>query len=106
MSTPDDASIRDLAAAYALGALSPEETRAFEAYLAGSPEARQDVAELRETAALLAVAGLKGSRVRSCASECWIGFGRASSRPCRRPRHDHLVPGFPSWCGRGSLPFS
>ncbi|HZM26880.1 MAG TPA: anti-sigma factor [Gemmatimonadales bacterium] len=57
MSTPDDASIRDLAAAYALGALSPEETRAFEAYLAGSPEARQDVAELRETAALLAVAG-------------------------------------------------
>jgi anti-sigma-K factor RskA len=57
MSTPDDASIRDLAAAYALGALSPEETRAFEAYLAGSPQARQEVAELRETAALLAVAG-------------------------------------------------
>jgi anti-sigma-K factor RskA len=57
MSTPDDGSIRDLAAAYALGALSPEETRAFEAYLAGSPEARQEVTEFRETAALLAVAG-------------------------------------------------
>ncbi len=57
MTTPDDSSLRDLAAAYALGALSPEETRAFEAYLATSPEARREVAELREAAALLAVAG-------------------------------------------------
>jgi len=56
MSTPDEP-LRDLAAAYALGALSAEETRAFEAYLATSPEARREVAELRETAALLAVAG-------------------------------------------------
>jgi anti-sigma-K factor RskA len=56
MSTPDE-SLRDLAAAYALGALSVEETRAFEAYLATSPDARREVAELRETAALLAVAG-------------------------------------------------
>jgi anti-sigma-K factor RskA len=56
MSAPDD-SLRDLAAAYALGALSAEETRAFEAYLATSPQARREVAELRETAALLAVAG-------------------------------------------------
>jgi anti-sigma-K factor RskA len=55
MSTPDESSLRDLAAAYALGALSPEETRAFETYLATSPEARQEVAELRETAALLAL---------------------------------------------------
>ncbi len=55
MSTPDETSPRDLAAAYALGALSPEEARAFEAYLAGSPEARREVAELRETAALLAL---------------------------------------------------
>jgi anti-sigma-K factor RskA len=57
MTTPDDSSLRDLAAAYALGALSPEETRAFEAYLATSSDARREVAELRETAALLAVAG-------------------------------------------------
>ena len=55
MTTPDE-SLRDLAAAYALGALSAEETRAFEAYLATSAEARREVAELRETAALLAVA--------------------------------------------------
>jgi anti-sigma-K factor RskA len=57
MSTPDDSSLRDLAAAYALGALSADEARAFEAYLATSPDARREVAELRETAALLAVAG-------------------------------------------------
>ncbi|HLQ24027.1 MAG TPA: anti-sigma factor [Gemmatimonadales bacterium] len=55
MSTPDETSPRDLAAAYALGALSPEEARAFESYLATSPEARQEVAELRETAALVAL---------------------------------------------------
>jgi len=55
MSTPDESSPRDLAAAYALGALSPEDARAFEAFLATSAEARQEVAELRETAALLAL---------------------------------------------------
>ena len=55
--SPPDESLRDLAAAYALGALSPEETRAFEAYLATSPDAQREVVELRETAALLAVAG-------------------------------------------------
>jgi anti-sigma-K factor RskA len=53
--SPDESSLRDLAAAYALGALSPEETRAFEAYLATSADARREVAELRETVALLAL---------------------------------------------------
>lgn len=55
MSTPDDTTLRDLAAAYALGALPPEEARAFEAFLATSPEARREVDEYRETAALLAL---------------------------------------------------
>ena len=55
MSTPDDAIIRDLAAAYALGALPPEEARAFEAFLAITPEAQGEVDEYRETAALLAL---------------------------------------------------
>jgi anti-sigma-K factor RskA len=55
MSTPDDAILRDLAAAYALGALPLEEARAFEAFLATSPEARREVDEYRETAALLAL---------------------------------------------------
>jgi anti-sigma-K factor RskA len=47
----------DLAAAYALGALSPDETARFEAFLATSPEARREVAEYREVAALLALGG-------------------------------------------------
>jgi len=53
MSHPEQASPRDLAAAYALGALGPEETREFEAYLATSPEAQREVAEYREVSALL-----------------------------------------------------
>jgi len=57
MSHPEQDTPQDLAAAYALGALSPEETRRFEAYLAGSPEAQREVAEYREVAALLALAG-------------------------------------------------
>jgi anti-sigma-K factor RskA len=54
MSEREQTSMRDLAAAYALGALSPEEARAFEAYLGSSPEARRDVVEFREVGALLA----------------------------------------------------
>jgi anti-sigma-K factor RskA len=57
MSHPEQESPQDLAAAYALGALSPEEARRFETYLAGSPEAQREVAEYREVAALLALAG-------------------------------------------------
>jgi anti-sigma-K factor RskA len=49
---PDD--VRDLAAGYALGALSPEETSAFEAALARSPELQREVAAYREVNALLA----------------------------------------------------
>ena len=47
-------SMRDLAPGYALGALTPEETRAFEAALATSPELQREVAEYRELNALLA----------------------------------------------------
>ncbi len=54
MSEHTDTPMQDLAAAYALGALSPEETRAFEAFLATSPDARREVAEYREVNALLA----------------------------------------------------
>jgi anti-sigma-K factor RskA len=55
MSHPDSGSPRDLAAAYALGALEPDEARRFEGFLAGSPEAQREVAEFREVAALLAL---------------------------------------------------
>ena len=54
MSDAPRESLRDLAPGYVLGALTPEETRAFEAALPGSPELQQDLAELRELSALLA----------------------------------------------------
>jgi len=57
MTGPASDSPQDLAAAYALGALSPDEARRFEAYLATSPEARQELEEYREVAALLALSG-------------------------------------------------
>lgn len=56
MSLLEQGSVRDLAAAYALGALGPEEQREFEALLSSSPEARHEVGEYREIAALLALA--------------------------------------------------
>ena len=46
--------IRDLAPAYVLGSLTPEETRAFEAALARDPELQREVREYREVNALLA----------------------------------------------------
>ena len=52
--------MKDLAAAYALGALDPAEARAFEAFLASSAEARREVAEYREVSALLAAAAGEG----------------------------------------------
>ncbi len=56
MTLPDQGSLRDLAAAYALGALGPEEAREFAELLSKSPEARLEVDAYREIAALLALA--------------------------------------------------
>lgn len=47
----------DLAPAYALGSLSPEEARAFEHELARNTELQRELAEYREVCALLATAG-------------------------------------------------
>lgn len=55
MSATIPESIRDMAAGYALGALTPEETRQFEAALATFPDLVREVAEYREVNALLAV---------------------------------------------------
>lgn len=55
MSGGDQKDLKDLAAAYALGALDPADVPAFEAFLATSPEAQREVAEYREVNALLAV---------------------------------------------------
>lgn len=57
MTGPAPDSPQDLAAAYALGALPADEARRFEAFLATSPEAQREVADYREVAALLALAG-------------------------------------------------
>jgi anti-sigma-K factor RskA len=57
MSHPEHESLQDLAAAYALDALTPEESSRFEAFLATSADAQRDVAEFREVAALLGLAG-------------------------------------------------
>jgi anti-sigma-K factor RskA len=57
MSHSEHESLHDLAAAYALGALSAEEAERFERYLAESPDAQREVAEYRDVAALLALAG-------------------------------------------------
>jgi anti-sigma-K factor RskA len=83
MSTGDESSLRDLAAAYALGALPPEEARAFESYLETSAEARQEVAEMRETAALLALSAREaepapGLRARVLEA---VSAGRLRPRP-------------------------
>ncbi len=51
--TDDGGGMRDLAAPYALGLLSPEEAREFEAFLETSPEAQREVREFREVAALV-----------------------------------------------------
>jgi anti-sigma-K factor RskA len=56
VSAPNPRDLRDLAAAYALGALDPEERKAFEAWLATSEDARREVAEYREIGALMALA--------------------------------------------------
>lgn len=56
MSESNDTSMQELAAAYALGALSAEEMRAFETFLATSPETQREVAEYREVGAMLATA--------------------------------------------------
>lgn len=50
-------SIRELAAGYALGALTPDETRQFEAALATFPELEREVADYREVNGLLALRG-------------------------------------------------
>lgn len=56
MSEGTSETMRDLVAGYALGALTPEETRAFEAALAISPELQRELQEQREVGALLAQA--------------------------------------------------
>ncbi len=66
MSATNPEPIRELAAGYALGALTKEEAAAFEAAMAQSPELAREVAEYREVNALLghAAAEQPGAAVR------------------------------------------
>jgi anti-sigma-K factor RskA len=94
MTRPDQDSPRDLAAPYALGALSPDEAARFEAYLATSAEARREVSEYREVAALLALGGPESApgealrervlaRVRAQSTRPQAPAGRASGGRAR-----------------------
>jgi len=94
MSTPDESSPRDLAAAYALGALSPEEARAFEAFLATSVEARQEVAELQETAALLALSAPEAQPPAALRARVLDAVAAAKVRPLPA-RTPALLPAAP-----------
>ena len=51
--TARDDELRELAAAWALGSLSPEEAREFEALMARSPEVQSEADSYREVAAML-----------------------------------------------------
>jgi len=83
--------MRDLAPGYALGALTPEETRAFEAALATSPDLQREVAEYREINALLAeqesrlpAAELKARLMERIGSRAPAGSPGARPLPVRR----------------------
>ena len=77
---------RDLAAAYALGALAPDEARRFEAFLAGSPEAQREVEEYRDVAALLALGGEEGAPGADLRDRVLARVGADKTRPLPRAR--------------------
>jgi anti-sigma-K factor RskA len=83
MSHPEHQSPRDLAAAYALDALTPEEARQFEAFLATSPEVQREVAEFRDVAALLALAGSEHAAGSDLRDRMLARIGEEKSRRIR-----------------------
>jgi anti-sigma-K factor RskA len=90
MSPREQDAPQDLAAAYALGALSPEETRRFEAFLAGSPEAQREVAEYRDVAALLALGGSEAAPSPDLRERLLWRMRAPSARP--EPSHRRPSP--------------
>jgi anti-sigma-K factor RskA len=86
MNQPGQDTLQDLAAAYALGALSPEEASRFEAYLAGSAEAQREVAEYREVAALLALGGPDAAPSPDLRERVLARMRAPSARPSAAPR--------------------
>ncbi len=92
MSLLEQGSVQDLAAAYALGALGPEEAREFAEFLSSSPEARHEVGEYREIAALLALAAPSAAPRADLRARVLGGlqprraWGAVPSRGARHPR--------------------
>lgn len=86
MSHPEQDTLQDLAAAYALGVLAPEEARRFEAFLPGSPEAQDEVAEYRDVAALLALAGPEVAPSPDLRERVLSRLRAPSGRPAAAPR--------------------
>ncbi len=86
MSHPEQDSPLDLAAAYALGALSSEEARRFETFLAASPEAQREVAEYRDVAALLALGGPEAAPSADLRERVLARIHGPSARPSAAPR--------------------
>lgn len=97
MTDRDETSMQDLAAAYALGALSPEEARAFEDFLANSAEAAREVAEYREVGALLALGAPAVGPDPKLKERVLAGIARGKLQPFMRPT--------PAPAVRMSLPF-
>jgi len=87
MTPPIPEPVRELAAGYALGALSPAETRAFETAMRDSPELVREVADYRELNALLALrpGPQPDARLRQRLGER-IGAGKVESIPAVRSR--------------------
>jgi anti-sigma-K factor RskA len=102
MSRPDQDALLDLAPAYALGALSAEETERFEAYLANSPEAQREVAEYREIGALLALSEAEARPAGDLRSRVLarVGEQKTSALP---PRGAATVSGRPTPLVWGAL---
>jgi anti-sigma-K factor RskA len=107
MSHPEQETLQDLAAAYALGALSPDEARRFEAFLAGSPEAQREVAEYREVAALLALGGPEAAPSPDLRERVLSRMRAPSARPAtgalrrRSPQWGALAAGLVAAVGLG-----
>ena len=87
MTGPTSDAPLDLAAAYALGALSPDEAQRFEAFLATSAEAQREVAEYREVAALLALGGEEAAPGEALRERVLtrIGEGKRQALPAGAP---------------------
>jgi anti-sigma-K factor RskA len=95
MTGPGQDSVHDLAAAYALGALSAEEVQRFEAFLATSPAAQREVAELRDVAALLALGQSEATPSADLRDRVLARIGESKVAPlsaAQRPSRGRVPP--------------